>query len=145
MNRKDILTRKSDIEVWISENRSHTYICTQLRCKPSTLKTYMSKWNITYKGNQGSKGKPSNKKISAIEYSKKDIVISSKLRRKLIEDGLKENKCERCGLSDWLGEKIPLELHHKDGNHFNNDISNLEINCPNCHSLTPNHSRKRGS
>jgi hypothetical protein len=36
-----------------------------------------------------------------------------------------------------LGEKITLELEHKDGNHFNNQRDNLECLCPNCHSLTP--------
>ena len=45
--------------------------------------------------------------------------------------------CNRCGISDWLGKKITLELEHKDGNHFNNQRDNLECLCPNCHSLTP--------
>ena len=50
-------------------------------------------------------------------------------------------KCEKCG---W-GEKnpysslIPLELHHKDGDYTNNQEDNLEILCPNCHSLTENY------
>jgi 5-methylcytosine-specific restriction endonuclease McrA len=30
---------------------------------------------------------------------------------------------------------LPLELHHKDRNHFNNDLNNLQILCPNCHSI----------
>ena len=47
-------------------------------------------------------------------------------------------KCEMCG---W-GEKneftgnIPLEIHHKDGNYMNNKEENLQLLCPNCHSLT---------
>ena len=46
-------------------------------------------------------------------------------------------KCHRCGLSDWQGEKITLELEHMDGNHHNNERINLIALCPNCHSLTP--------
>lgn len=46
-------------------------------------------------------------------------------------------KCNRCKLSEWQGEPLPLELEHKDGNHFNNERDNLEALCPNCHSLTP--------
>ena len=42
----------------------------------------------------------------------------------------------------WLHTNIPLELHHKDGNRYNNDLENLEILCPNCHSLCPNNSGK---
>ena len=33
-------------------------------------------------------------------------------------------------------KKIPLEIHHKDGNYLNNNEDNLELLCPNCHSLT---------
>lgn len=47
-----------------------------------------------------------------------------------------DEKCNRCGISDWQGQPIPLELEHKDGNHLNNTRENLEILCPNCHSLT---------
>lgn len=47
-----------------------------------------------------------------------------------------------CTLSEWMGEKLPLELHHIDGDRFNNQLENLQILCPNCHSLTPNHSKK---
>ena len=48
-----------------------------------------------------------------------------------------ENKCNRCGLDKWLGQDIILELEHKDGNNKNNVRDNLEMICPNCHSLTP--------
>jgi 5-methylcytosine-specific restriction endonuclease McrA len=38
-------------------------------------------------------------------------------------------------VSIWQGVKLPLELHHKDGDHFNNEFDNLQILCPNCHSI----------
>jgi hypothetical protein len=47
-----------------------------------------------------------------------------------------DERCNRCGLIEWQGQQITLELEHKDGNHFNNDRTNLEVLCPNCHSLT---------
>lgn len=47
-----------------------------------------------------------------------------------------DEKCNNCGISEWLGQKITLELEHKDGNHFNNARQNLEVLCPNCHALT---------
>ena len=65
-------------------------------------------------------------------------VNSHKLRNKLIEFGYKENKCELCGISEWLGKPVKLQLHHIDGNHDNNELSNLQILCPNCHSMTDN-------
>lgn len=46
------------------------------------------------------------------------------------------NKCARCGIDSWQGQKIILEFEHKDGNHSNNSRDNVECLCPNCHSLT---------
>jgi len=45
------------------------------------------------------------------------------------------NQCARCNISDWHGQKLILELHHKDGNSRNNTEENLEYLCPNCHSV----------
>lgn len=53
----------------------------------------------------------------------------------LIERG---HKCEKCNNSEWFGTKIAIELHHIDGNRNNNNSENLQLLCPNCHSLTDN-------
>lgn len=55
---------------------------------------------------------------------------------------LRGRKCENCGLEEWLGKPINLEVHHIDGNRSNNDLDNLLLLCPNCHSYTPSFSRK---
>lgn len=49
------------------------------------------------------------------------------------------NKCQKCGWDETniYTKKIPLEVEHKDGNYENNKENNLELLCPNCHSLTP--------
>ena len=46
------------------------------------------------------------------------------------------NRCNCCGIREWQGKPIVLELHHRDGNHYNNARDNLEYLCPNCHSQT---------
>jgi len=74
--------------------------------------------------------------VKNCEYS------SNKLRKRLISEGLKEHKCECCGLTEWLGEPMPLELDHIDGDHYNNLIENLKILCPNCHAKTPTYRGK---
>lgn len=48
-------------------------------------------------------------------------------------------KCMKCGWCEKnpISNKVPIELEHKDGNSENNNLENLELLCPNCHSLTP--------
>ena len=45
-------------------------------------------------------------------------------------------KCEVCGISEWQGVPISLQLDHIDGNSDNNHKDNLRLLCPNCHSQT---------
>ena len=51
-------------------------------------------------------------------------------------------KCMCCSNTEWLGDPIPLELDHKDGNAGNNKPDNLRLLCPNCHAKTPTHKAK---
>lgn len=69
-------------------------------------------------------------------------ISSYKLKNKLFKAGIKEEKCECCGLSEWMGKPLNLELHHKNGLPTDNRIENLEILCPNCHSYTDTYGGK---
>lgn len=142
--RNDILEQKEEIIRLISNQEPKSLICRTLKCKPETLNRYLKIMGLSYDGNMGLRGKKSDpKRKSALQYLEKDIVVTSRLRKKLIEDGVKKEECEECGIIDWMGKRITLELHHIDGNRYNNNLKNLQILCPNCHSLTPNHSTKK--
>ena len=83
-------------------------------------------WNTKVYG----KAKPLNDILqNGVKYQ------SSKLKWRLIKEGIKEYKCEKCGNINWCGGPIPLELHHINGNHYDNRLENLILLCPNCHSL----------
>lgn len=58
------------------------------------------------------------------------------LRRAVIKDNLIPYKCAICGLTEWNGKTLSLELDHINGINNDNRLENLRFLCPNCHSQT---------
>lgn len=63
--------------------------------------------------------------VAKTDRSRKRIVIETK-----------GYQCSVCSISNWMAKPIKLELDHIDGNADNNQITNLRLLCPNCHSQT---------
>ncbi len=63
---------------------------------------------------------------------------SDRIRNYLLQKN--HYKCEKCGWGEVNSatNRVPLQIHHIDGNSENNAESNLQVLCPNCHSLTEN-------
>lgn len=71
------------------------------------------------------------------EYLVKGSKIKSyALKQRLINSGLKLNKCECCDIDQWNGKPLNCQLHHINGDNTDNRLENLQILCPNCHSQT---------
>lgn len=82
-------------------------------------------------------------KESFIErYLKEDVKFNTRIKKYLLKFGIKENKCEICNISNWNGKEIVCQIHHVNGNRFDNRLENLQILCPNCHSQTENYMNK---
>lgn len=130
-----IKQNEQKIRDMISDDKPLFEIARVLYVKYDTLKKHLKALNINYKGNQNRKWlqhKESQKDASQY-FDNSKTISASRLRKILIRDGYKEDVCERCGRREWMGEPIPLELHHKDFNHYNNNFENLQILCSNCH------------
>ena len=112
----------------------------------STTKKRISQFAIDtshFTGMLWSKGKTIGPKRPLEQYLSNEYGIGShKLKQRLIAEGLKEHKCEVCGITEWNGRPTPIELDHIDGDHSNNHLDNLRIICPNCHAQTTNYRGK---
>ena len=91
-------------------------------------------WNV------GLKFIPKQKQsLSEILVEHSTFISTYKLKLRLFKEGLKEKRCECCGLHMWQGREIPLELHHINGIKDDLRLENLQILCPNCHAMTDNY------
>lgn len=94
-------------------------------------------------------GKLWNKGLTGLKKASlplQDILVqgsffqSHKLKNRLYKAGLKKPHCELCGWHRVSADgRLPLELDHINGDRHDNRLQNLQILCPNCHSLQPTH------
>lgn len=68
-----------------------------------------------------------------------DAGLSNTIRRYLLEQA--GYACCKCGFNTMhpVDNQTVLEINHIDGDGENHTPTNLEVICPNCHSLTPNY------
>jgi hypothetical protein len=136
----------------IQSSRSIRQVLQKLNVAPwggnyATCKKYIKELNLDtshFCGKGWAKGQKLLYKIVDInEYLMNNKPIQTHaLRLRLLKDKILSYKCNNCQNTEWLNKPIPLELHHKNGNSLDNTLSNLELLCPNCHSLTSNHRGK---
>ena len=58
------------------------------------------------------------------------------IKNRLIRAGILENRCGECGLTEWRGKRLGIQIDHVNGIRDDNRIENLRMLCPNCHSQT---------
>ena len=64
------------------------------------------------------------------------------VKRRLLAVGLLENRCQECGLSEWLGEPLTIQIDHINGLRDDHRLENLRMLCPNCHSQTDTYGQR---
>jgi hypothetical protein len=129
----------------VEESTTWAEVCIRLGLKPKSgsqahLKKVAVKLGIDSshfpgKSASGFAKRPRLSKPLEFYMTKDSTIKSSTLRQRLISSGLKDNRCEKCNRVEWLGQPIPLECHHINGEHTDCRFENLKILCPNCHAV----------
>ena len=139
---------KELLEENVKDCYSFAELCRRLGLKPEgsnpkTLRKKMNEFGVDYSHFTGQAwNKNPENPVYRGKYLPKlcehSSLSSANVKELVYRLGLKENKCEICELSEWLGKPIQCELHHINGDSTDNRIENLQILCPNCHSQTDN-------
>lgn len=100
-----------------------------------TVRNRIEKYNIdtSHFSSHGSKG--------IIRTEENVFCKNSTASQKVLRDWYKKRsdipyRCDCCGISEWQGKILILQLDHKNGDNHDNRLENLHWLCPNCHSQT---------
>ncbi len=58
------------------------------------------------------------------------------IKRRLLDAGILKNVCDECGISEWRGKRLAIQIDHVNGIRDDHRLENLRMLCPNCHSQT---------
>ena len=147
---------KEELEEAVRKSLAIAGVCRELNMKAcggnyKTLHAKFKEWEIDtshFTGaawNQGEKFTPFGKTYELVDalVENSPYKSSNNLKKRLFKEGIKTKQCEECGIVEWNGKEITLELEHINGDNTDNRLENLKILCPNCHSQTTTFRNKK--
>lgn len=132
---------KEELEQIVQESKSYREVITKLGYTTpngnnhKTLKSRLQKYNISTDHFSFESTQPI-KRTEENVFCENSTATQATLRRWFIKGKYVPYECDCCGISEWQGKELVLQLDHINGNNHDNRIENLHWLCPNCHSQT---------
>ena len=143
MNRRKYFTRTQTDEIIekLKQQTSPSAIAREMNIGKNRVDEFIVENNIPLISQQSRAGEITSEtaKIFCNKSAASNYKINSIIKKYNVLD---HTKCCSCGLDQWIGNPIKLELDHIDGDNRNNEITNLRYICPNCHSYTTTYKGK---
>lgn len=130
----------SDLECLARESRSRADLLRQVGIPPRdagyrALRQAFAELAIDTRELDGRRGRRRTP-LEDLLVKGKRIGDSTRLKERLVEEGVLEWRCALCGLETWWRDPAPLQLDHVNGDRSDNRRQNLRMLCPNCHAQT---------
>lgn len=141
--RQSFATAETTIDAFRAMGLSNPSSTTHYRHASIYLPKYGISRPVVDNAKNAKRAIPKAEPLESILVENSSYTNMSSLKKRLFREGILENRCYKCGLTEWMGKPISLHLEHIDGNPTNNQVCNLAILCPNCHSQTDTYCRRR--
>src|SRR5262245_51517882 len=144
------MMERQELERLIRERHSIRRIADAAGVSPTTIRYWLGVWGMKSNGNRTRRHKPLCRNCGRPVKQKPNVYCSISCqmqfkRRVKVEGGTagkralrsyliecREYRCEVCGLAEWMGKPIQLELDNKDGDLDNNQLDNIKLICLYC-------------
>lgn len=154
------MMERQELEQLLKEHYSIRRMAAAARVSPTTIRYWLKVQGMKTAGHSPHPAKPLCRNCGNAVRCRPNVYCSASCqqrfkRRVRVEAGTakrtalksyllecRQHRCEVCGLTEWMGKTIPLELDHKDGDSDNNRLGNLRLICPNCHAQTATYKAK---
>jgi hypothetical protein len=79
---------------------------------------------------------PRGRRRFSVEELARNPANRGNIKRRLLESGALKDECSICGIREWQGKPLSLQIDHINGERLDYRLENPRILCPNCHSQT---------